>query len=79
MLGNVWEWCQDWYGDYPAAAVTDPQGDAQGIFRVYRGCGWQRGASSLYCQPATRHGARPNFTHSSLGFRVAMTIISGKL
>jgi formylglycine-generating enzyme required for sulfatase activity len=79
ILGNVWEWCQDWYGDYPATAVTDPQGNAQGIFRVYRGCGWQRGASSLYCRPATRHGARPNFTHPSLGFRVAMTIIPGKL
>jgi formylglycine-generating enzyme required for sulfatase activity len=77
MLGNVWEWCQDWYGDYPTTAVTDPQGATQGVFRVYRGCGWQRGESSLYCQPATRHGARPNFAHSALGFRVAMTIPPG--
>jgi formylglycine-generating enzyme required for sulfatase activity len=76
MLGNVWEWCQDWYGDYPATAVANPQGAIQGIFRVYRGCGWLRGESSLYCQPVTRHGARPNFAHPSLGFRVVMTIPS---
>jgi len=78
MLGNVWEWSQDWYGDYPTTAVTDPLGAAQGIFRVYRGCGWQRGESTLYCQPSTRHGARPNFAHASLGFRVAMAVAPGK-
>jgi formylglycine-generating enzyme required for sulfatase activity len=73
MLGNVWEWCQDWYGEYPTVATANPRGAAQGIFRVYRGCGWLRGESSLYCHPATRHGARPNFAHPSLGFRVVMT------
>lgn len=77
MLGNVWEWCQDWYGEYPVTAVTNPQGATEGIFRVYRGCGWLRGESSLYCHPATRHGARPNFAHPALGFRVVMTASSG--
>jgi formylglycine-generating enzyme required for sulfatase activity len=74
MIGNVWEWCQDWYGGYPAEAKSDPQGSVEGAFRVYRGGGWYRGESPLYCRLESRHGARPNFRHSSLGFRLVMTI-----
>jgi uncharacterized protein (TIGR03437 family) len=37
MLGNAYEWCQDWYGAYPSQAVTDPQGASSGSYRILRG------------------------------------------
>ncbi len=45
MSGNVWEACQDHYGEYPAAPVTDPTGPAAGEYRVFRGGCWFHSAS----------------------------------
>jgi len=43
MHGNLWEWCNDWYGDY-AGDETDPVGPASGAYRVCRGGYWAEGS-----------------------------------
>jgi formylglycine-generating enzyme required for sulfatase activity len=44
MSGNVWEWCWDWFGSYPAGAQNYPQGAVRGVYHVFRGGGWDYGS-----------------------------------
>ena len=68
MLGNVYEWVQDWYGDYPGGSVTDPRGSRTGPNRVLRGGGW--GSSARACRSADRVSNGPNNRGAYLGFRL---------
>ena len=72
MHGNVWEWCEYWYGDYPAGAVTDPKGPATGALRVLRG------GSFNYIGSNARSSSRnfiftPSLRIFNVGFRLART------
>jgi formylglycine-generating enzyme required for sulfatase activity len=84
MHGNVWERCQDWYGDYPKEAVVDPQGpehrypvptgkgpEKEWYGRVYRG--GQCDSTALQVRSAARWAESEYPVHVFAGFRPAMT------
>ena len=73
MLGNVWEWCGDWYGDYPTGSVTDPIGPGSGSFRVVRGGSCYSGAWNA--RSARRNWYAPGDRLNSLGFRPALSSV----
>ena len=70
MSGNVYEWCQDYYGSYSSNAQTNPTGPSSGSYRVNRGGGWDSSAS--YCRVADRSCNSPGLRDYALGFRVVL-------
>jgi len=69
MHGNVWEWCSDWLGDYPAQPVIDPLGPAEGRKRVLRGGGWLNDGRRL--RSAFRVAGAPGYRGRGVGVRLA--------
>jgi len=71
MHGNVWEWCNDWYGSLQDGEVTDPKGAATGSSRVLRGGSFINDVSAA--RSSLRFVGTPTFRGTDLGFRLVKT------
>jgi formylglycine-generating enzyme required for sulfatase activity/serine/threonine protein kinase len=72
MHGNVWEWCEDWLGDYRSEAVTDPKGPTNGTSRMLRGGAFTNNVSEARSSFRINN-ISPSSWHVNVGFRLAKT------
>jgi formylglycine-generating enzyme required for sulfatase activity len=76
MVGNLCEWCWDWYGSYNRATVSAPLGPLSGTYRVYRGGSWGYDGGTGNLRSAYRTGDTPGGRGvRNVGFRVARSLV----
>ena len=71
MSGNVWEWCQDWDGEYSSSSQVNPTGANYGFRRVFRGGSWDFDAWA--CRSSFRNSDSSSIRGNSLGLRLVLS------
>lgn len=72
MAGNVYEWCNDWYGEYSDTSAVDPHGPSNGDWHSVRGGSW--GSYSMYLRSANRTFMVPDYLYYFIGFRAVLPV-----